>query len=140
MTEGPFVNRLERSDDVSGPVVAERTFEFEGRPDALQVRLRQPHRDSDTDNYWCTLELIGTPETTRFKLWGVDSLQALQLAMRAAGELLREMGPAVTWHGETDLGIPRTYPSFLSAAACSRIAEFIDREVAQEAQSKNGDV
>lgn len=69
-----------------------------------------------------------------FKVWGIDSLQALQLAMRAAGELLREKGHALTWCGDQELGFPRTLPAFLSAAASSRLERMIDREINKQAR------
>jgi hypothetical protein len=71
-------------------------------------------------------------EARAFKVWGVDSLQALQLAGRAAGELLRERAQGLTWCGDSDLGLPRVVPSFLSAAAQARIERMIAREVEKE--------
>lgn len=132
MASESFADRLERSKKASGPIVAARVFELSGRPRAVRVRFRKPRRDSKTGNHWCTFEISGLEETMGFNVWGIDSLQALQLAMRAAGELLREQGHGLTWCGDQDLGFPRTYPSFLSASAHSRIERLIDRELAKE--------
>jgi hypothetical protein len=134
MASESFADRLERSSTASGPIIAERVFELDGRPRAVRVRLRKPRRDPMTGDHWCTFELSGLEKAMGFKVWGIDSLQALQLAMRAAGELLREKGLALTWCGDEDLGFPRTLPSFLSAAASSRLERMIDRELAKEAR------
>lgn len=138
MASESFADRLERSSKASGPIIAERVFELDGRQRAVRVRLRKPRRDSRTGDHWCTFEVSGLARAMRFKVWGIDSLQALQLAMRAAGELLREQGHSLTWCGDQDLGFPRTLPSFLSAAASSRLERMIDRELEKEARPPHG--
>jgi hypothetical protein len=132
MASDSFAERLEPSNKASGPIVAERLFELNGQPRSVRVRIRKPRRDPKTGNHWCTFEVSGLAKAMAFKVWGIDSLQALQLAVRAAGELLREEGHDITWCGEHDLGFPRMYPAFLPAAAHSRIERMIDREVAKE--------
>ncbi len=134
MASESFTVRLERSSKPSGPLIAERVFEHGGRPRAVRVRMRKPRRDPKTGDYWCTFEISGLAENLEFKVWGVDSLQALQLAVRAAGELLREKGHGLTWCGDQELGFPRTYPSFLSATAQARIERMIDREIEKESR------
>jgi len=134
MASESFADRLERSAKASGPIIAERVLELEGRPRAVRVRVRKPRRDPKTGDHWCTFEVSGLAEAMSFKVWGIDSLQALQLAVRAAGELLREKGHALTWCGDQDLGFPRVYPAFLPAAAQSRIERMIDRELEKAAR------
>lgn len=135
MARASFADRLERSNEASGPTVAKRVFERDGQPRVVRVRIRKPRRDPETDNFWCTFEVLGLDEQLSFKLWGVDSLQAFQLALRAAGELLRERGLGLTWCGDEELGFPKTYPAFLPAAAHSRIERLIDREVEKASRS-----
>jgi hypothetical protein len=132
MASESFADRLERSTKASGPIVAERFFESGGRAKAVRVRIRKPRRDPKTRDHWCSFEVSGGGEARGFKVWGVDSLQALQLAIRAAGELLREEGRGLTWCGDSDLGFPKVYPSFLSPMAQSRIERQIDREIERE--------
>src|SRR5690606_13449287 len=117
------------STKASGPIVAERLFELNGEAKAVRVRIRKPRRDPRTGNHWCTFEVSGLGGARVFKVWGVDSLQALQLAIRAAGELLREADDKLTWCGDSALGFPKVYPSFLSPAAEARIEKMIDREI-----------
>lgn len=132
MARESFAGRLERSVKPSGPIVAERFFESGGRAKAVRVRIRKPRRDSKTRNHWCSFDVSGEGEARGFKVWGVDSLQALQLAIRAAGELFREEGRGLTWCGDLDLGFPKAYPSFLSPAAQARIERRMDREIERE--------
>ncbi|MFY0522590.1 DUF6968 family protein [Archangium gephyra] len=138
MASESFADRLERSNKASGPIIAERVFELDGRQRAVRVRIRKPRRDSKSGAHWCTFEVSGLAEPMGFKVWGIDSLQALQLAMRAAGELLREKGHALTWCGDLDLGFPRTLPSYLSATATSRLERMIDRELEKGARPRRG--
>src|SRR3712207_9241032 len=42
------------------------------------------------------------PYTTLFRSWGIDSMQALQLAIRAAGELTRIYEEHLRWSGGQD--------------------------------------
>src|SRR5688572_24665846 len=112
MASEPIADRLEHSVKASGPIVAERFFEYDGRAKAVRVRIRKPRRDPKTRDHWCSFEMSGGNGARSFKVWGVDSLQALQLAIRAAGELLREEGGGLTWCGDPDLGFPKVYPSF----------------------------
>lgn len=132
MASESFADRLERSTKASGPIMAERFFESDGRAKAVRVRIRKPRRDPKTRDHWCSFEVSGEGEARGFMVWGVDSLQALQLAIRAAGELLREEGLGLTWCGDSGLGFPRVYPSFLSPGAQSRIERQIDRELERE--------
>ena len=92
MASESFADRLERSKKASGPIVAERVFELSGRPRAVRARFRKPRRDPKTGNHWCTFEVSGMEEVMSFKVWGIDSQQALQLAngnKTKASKLLR---------------------------------------------------
>ncbi len=129
MASESFRNRLERSARASGPVVAERYFDLDGRAKAVRVRIGKPRRDPKTGNHWCTFAVSGLGRGLGFKVWGGDSLQALQLAIRAAGELLRDEGHGLSWCGDADLGFARTLPTFLSLPAQSRIERVVDREL-----------
>lgn len=129
MASESFAERLERSTRASGPIVAERFFELDGNAKAVRVRIRKPRRAPKTGDHWCTFEVTGLGEAMGYKVWGIDSLQALQLAVRAVGELLHQLGHGLTWCGDLDLGFPKVYPSRLSSAAHARIERMIDREL-----------
>jgi hypothetical protein len=82
------VTRLMRGHKPTGPIMAERKFESSGGARA-SIRVRAPARDSRTGNYKCSVEWVHSGKKELFELWGVDSMQALQLALRAAGDLVR---------------------------------------------------
>jgi len=140
----PTVTRLMRGTKPTGPILAERRFES---PDSsgqrATIRVRAPARDSRTGNYRCSVEWVHSGEKELFELWGIDSMQALQLAIRAAGDLVNGYGEGLRWSGSDDgyLGFPRTYPEFLPKALLRKLERLIDREIAahtrkSEAQRK----
>ena len=138
------VTRLMRGTRPSGPIMAERRFESaDGSGQRASIRVRAPARDSQTGNYKCTVEWVHSGEKELFELWGIDSMQALQLALRAAGDLVNGGNEALRWEGSDDgyLGFPRTYPEFLPQALLRKLERMIDREIAthtrkSEAESK----
>jgi hypothetical protein len=89
------------------------------------------------------VEWVHSGEKELFELWGIDSMQALQLAIRAAGDLVNGHEAGLRWAGSDEgyLGFPRTYPEFLPKALVRKLERMIDREIAaytrkSEAQRK----
>jgi hypothetical protein len=121
--------------------MAERRF---GSPDSpgqrATIRVRAPARDSRTGNYRCSVEWVHSGEKELFELWGIDSMQALQLAIRAAGELVKGYERGLRWAGSDDgyLGFPRTYPEFLPKALLRKLERMIDREIAAHMRKSEG--
>jgi hypothetical protein len=140
----PTMTRLMRGTKPTGPILAERRFESPDSPgQRVTIRVRAPARDSRTGNYKCSVEWVHSGEKELFELWGIDSMQALQLAIRAAGDLVNGYGEGLRWSGSDDgyLGFPRTYPEFLPKALLRKLERMIDREIAahtrkSEAQRK----
>jgi len=140
----PTMTRLMRGTRPTGPILAERRFETPDSPGLRStVRVRAPARDSRTGNYRCSVEWVHSGEKELFELWGIDSMQALQLAIRAAGDLVNGYEERLRWVGsdEGHLGFPRTYPEFLPKALVRKLERMIDREIAahtrkSEAQRK----
>lgn len=129
----PTVTRLMRGTRPSGPIMAERRFESAGGSGSrASIRVRAPVKDSRTGNYRCSVEWVHAGEKELFDLWGIDSMQALQLAMRAAGHLVNGDAGDLRWVGSDDgyLGFPRTYPEFLPKALLRKLERMIDREIA----------
>lgn len=128
----PTATRLPRGTRPTGPIVAERRFELADRP-GLQasVRIRKPARDQRTGNYKCSVEWIRPEERELFELWGIDSMQALQLAILAAGDLVNGYKEGLRWAGGEDgyLGFPGTYPEGLPKALLRRLERMINREI-----------
>ena len=129
----PTVTRLMRSTRPNGLVMAERRFALSDKPgEHASIRVRAPVKDSRTGNYRCGIEWIHSGEKELFELWGIDSMQALQLAIRAAGDLVNGYKGDLWWIGSDDgyLGFPKTYPEFLPKALLRKLERMIDREIA----------
>ncbi|ATB44295.1 hypothetical protein CYFUS_009782 [Cystobacter fuscus] len=129
------VTRLMRGRKPTGPILAERKFKSSGGARA-SIRVRAPARDSRTGNYRCCVEWVHSGKRELFELWGIDSMQALQLALRAAGDLVNGDEEDLRWVGSDDgyLGFPRTYPEFLPKALLRKLERMIDREIAAHAR------
>jgi hypothetical protein len=62
-------------------------------------------------------------------VFGIDSFQALHLAMQGAGVVLESAGQKLEWLGQTeDLGMPKFLP-WLPKAQQKRLEAIIEREV-----------
>lgn len=113
--------------------MAERRYALAGEPgEQVCIRIRKPVKDRRTGDYKCSVEWIHSEERELFELWGVDSMQALQVAMGAAGRLVDEYNGALHWVGGLDgyRGFPRTYPEFLPKQLLQRLERMIERELA----------
>jgi uncharacterized protein DUF6968 len=90
------------------PAIAERVFEMveSGRRRELRLRLGAPRYTGE--NFGCQLQLLGMHNDRVFEIFGEDSLQALQLALKFAGKILRakqEDGTQITWFKSPNLGL-----------------------------------
>lgn len=133
----PTNTRLPRGTKPSGPIVAKREFELAGRPtERATVCIHKPARDSKTGNYRCSVEWIHPEERELFELWGIDSMQALQLAIRAAGELTKIHEENLRWSGgqEGYFGFPKSYPEHLPKGLLQKLDRMIERELAAHTQ------
>jgi hypothetical protein len=91
------------------PVIAERVFEMveEGQRVQLRLRLGAP-KDTGKQDFACQVQISGIQSDRVFEIVGMDSLQALQLALKFASTLLRakqEQGAQITWFNTGDLGL-----------------------------------
>jgi hypothetical protein len=89
--------------------IAERAFEMveEGRRVELRLRLGAPQQTTNRD-FKCPVQICGMHNDRVFEIVGLDSLQALQLALKFAATLLhakQEQGSQITWLNESDLGL-----------------------------------
>jgi hypothetical protein len=117
--------------------MAERSFDLAGKPgEHATIRIRKPARDSKTGSYKCSVEWIRPEEEELFELWGIDSMQALQLAIRAAGELTRLYEDTLRWSGGDDgyLGFPKSYPEQLPKGLLRKLDRMIEREIRAHTQ------
>jgi hypothetical protein len=129
----PTDTRLPRGTRPTGPIMAERRLELTAQPGQHAfIRVRKPVKDPRTGNYKCSVEWIHSGERELFELWGIDSMQALQLAIRAAGDLVNRYEKKLRWVGGEDgyLGFPGTYPEGFPRALLRKLERMIDREIA----------
>ncbi len=113
--------------------MADRRLEFVAQPGQhASIRVRRPVKDRRTGNYKCSVEWIHSGERELFELWGIDSMQALQLAIRAAGNLVNRYEKKLRWVGGEDgyLGFPGIYSEGLPRALLRKLERMIEREIA----------
>jgi hypothetical protein len=98
-----------------GQVIASRSIRKDGSTDvAYVVDIGLPQQFPDSTNYYCPIQVTGKPQGKETILYsaGIDSVQALQLAMILIGGILfrlnEEAGGSLRWEGDEkgDLGFP----------------------------------
>jgi hypothetical protein len=111
--------QINGNEGTSGAFMAQREYTLDGRHPPLKtvVRIGVPKQRSSDGRYECAAQ-IDDGETCRTKpMNGVDSLEALQLAMLLIGTELKaiidSVGGSVSWldGSRHDLGI-RVYPDY----------------------------
>ena len=93
----------------------------------LTIGVPQPVPGSD---WGCALQITGLNSTWRRPkfVFGIDGLQALQLAMKCAGAVLESSTLELEFLGQTeDLGLPRFLPD-LPKRERARLERIVDRE------------
>ena len=117
-----------------GRVAARRVFQKVGktkRQIVLTIGVPQPMGGL---HWGCAVQVTGLDRGSsrpRF-VFGVDALQALQLAMQFASVTLETSAEELEWLGEKgDLGLPKLLPNHLPKAQQDRLDRIIDRETAR---------
>jgi hypothetical protein len=91
---------------MTGGAFVERTFSRSGQ--TIICRFSQPV--SDGQDFRCGYSLEGAGVSISSGAWGVDSVQALLLAMQKAHLDLLSSNTGerdrISWHGSDDLGLP----------------------------------
>ena len=109
-----------------GTVVASRTLQ-RGAADVV-VRLGQPRRSGK--DWLCAYQIRGLADDAVKRVYGVDSMQALQLALEVIRATLLARGDALAWLDLPDVGFGRVVPVFLGKRRVARLNQAIDREIA----------
>lgn len=115
--------------------VAERRLSVVGEPEReLVIIIGKPRRDPDPTGDWmCAYLVEGLPGARRRYAHGIDSLQALQMAIEAARTAIQAAGLVCGYGGGEagDIGIPRTIPTFGGAGRdfAPRMERVLDREL-----------
>lgn len=103
------------NEDKLGTVIARRLFDCGDNNVILEIGAPYP-MDGDGPDHWCPYRLNGLGDGKVRRAGGVDSMQALYLAMQAASADLYAANAGrddkITWLGQRNLGLP-----FLKAVA-----------------------
>jgi hypothetical protein len=110
-------------------IAARRVYKApSGKPIVVTLGVPQPVPGSD---WGCPLQITGLNTTWRRPkyVFGIDSFQALHLAMQGAGAVLESARQKLEWLGQTeDLGMPKFLP-WLPKPQQDRLAAMIEREL-----------
>jgi len=91
-----------------GTIIARRTFEC--GENNLMLEIGAPYPVEGHADYLCPYRINGLGDGRVVRIGGVDSMQALFLAMRsAAGDLYAasaKQNDKITWYGQHNLGLP----------------------------------
>ena len=110
-------------------IAARRVFQIAGRRKKVVLTLGVPQPVPGSD-WGCAVQITGLKTEWRRPryVFGIDGLQALHLAMQAAGASLELCGVQLEFLGQTDLMMPEFLPP-LPKPQRKRIDAFIEREL-----------
>jgi hypothetical protein len=115
-------------------IAARRVFKMpSGRPVVVTLGVPQAVPGSD---WGCALQITGLNTTWRRPryVFGIDGLQALQLAMQCAGAVLESSRRKLEWLGQTEyLGMPKFLP-WLPKPDLDRLEAIVERELTKWAR------
>jgi hypothetical protein len=123
------------------PVIARRRLKLKKRNKTvtLVVRIRQPYLEKR--DYVCDYEVIGFAEPIRESAFGVDSLQALLIAITFIQKRLRPYRHQLSWLGsESDDGLlyeAEQAQRVLKRVAAAHPRDSIDKAHALEAETRD---
>jgi hypothetical protein len=89
-------------------IVAERFLAFQDdSTEAKEVRiiLGKPVESHGKAEYACQVQIVGLSDEKVRTIYGVDSIQALQLALKFASQMLENYRPKLRWLGNEDIGL-----------------------------------
>lgn len=88
-------------------VIAERrlSLKIDGEEREIRITLGRPYQESD-QAYFCPFRIAGIGEEQTKRAGGIDSIQAMQLALVMIGALLSSQSKNLKWDGEPYTGFP----------------------------------
>ncbi len=115
-----------------GAIVAERVLRRSGSTKSVTVRLGTP-RKAEAIDWQCPYQIIGLRGSRVEVAYGVDAVQALQLALEAIRIRLGRYSKEWIWEGGDGLygGFPRAVPSSFGRDFAVGIEQYIDAETAR---------
>ncbi len=87
-------------------IIAERRLTFGDGPTAKEVRVTvsKPVESADKADHYCQIQIIGVGDEKVRPIYGLDSMQALQLALRFISEQLANYKKELRWVENEDIG------------------------------------
>ena len=121
------------------PIVASRVLMLDGQ-NSLTITIRQPYKSGD--DYACECEIVGLADARVRTVMGVDSLQALLIAVVALQKQLEPYLNRLSWvtSDEGDIGLPHVmvFRNPLNDRLCQVLDVVLLRHEAQLAQKVAG--
>lgn len=117
-------------------LIAERLFDWSDGRGQVCAAVLNPEPDPASGDFRCRFTLSGLPRDARMPLerWGIDSLQALSMAIQGVGTTLYPFRHQLRWNGSYWLGLPLMLTSGLGSEIDSRLERLVDRELERLAQ------
>ena len=112
--------------------IAVRRFAVAGEPGReVVLTIGKPRPDPRPGGDWaCSVLIEGILKERRRRIYGIDAIQTLQLALEYARRELDASGLALTWldpHAPGDIGLPFSAPDGYGLAFQQRIEHYIER-------------
>ncbi len=108
-----------------GPVIATRTLRVEGKPPrSAELKIGKP-RDMKGGDAYCPVQLVGIGDEKVRPIFGVDTVQALQLALRYLEPLFLRFGEQLRWESQPAIKSLNSDPWALFEGA--GLSEFLSR-------------
>jgi hypothetical protein len=87
-------------------VIAERRLTFGSGPTAKEVKvmLGKPMESADKADHYCEIQILGVGDEKVRPIYGLDSMQALQLALRFISQQLAKYEKELRWVENKDIG------------------------------------
>ncbi|WP_437985657.1 DUF6968 family protein [Sorangium sp. So ce117] len=125
-------------DDTPLEPIAERRLSVVGEPGrVVTVTIGKPVQKASGD-WACPVDIQGFGEAVRDSAYGVDAVQALQLAFETARHSLKNSGLPVTWcdgePGETGFSV--AVPYIFGRTFEDRMERLIEEEIEKAVEAK----
>ncbi len=121
---------------VFGRVVAEREYKL-GR-ETIRFQIGTPHKASWKTDFSCAIRLVRAGKPQLFRVFGVDSVQALMLAFDLAKAVLETTSPKIRWlagEGPGDVGISRRLTTGLGMEFDEDLERMVDKAVLKRSRA-----
>lgn len=116
---------------VANPI-ADRRLSVAGAPGReIVITVGKPRPAPEPETWACSYLVEGLPNVRRRVAYGGDSLQALQMAIEGARQVLLSSGLVLVWDGGEpgEIGLPRSIPTFEGSGFREKIEQYIEREL-----------